>query len=158
MQALFVILIGFALGFGSLAVGFQLFLGAEAAIGAALFDQLPSVLGVEVAALSLDIRTIFAADVRTFIIGQPGLAHGLINQIDCAGNFALLVGILNAEDELAAVLFGEQVGIQGSAQTAEMQISRRAGRKSRTNFIRHSISSFLSRGNVGALPQTPPEN
>ena len=64
VQALFVVFVGFTLGLGGLAVGLDLFLGAEAAVSAAFFDQLPSELGVEVAALGLDIRAVFAAHIR----------------------------------------------------------------------------------------------
>ena len=109
MQALFVVFVGFALRFGGLAVSLYFFLGAEAAVRAALFDQLPRVLGVEVAALGLDIRAVIAADIRTFVIGQARLTHGLVNQIDRAGHFALLIGIFDAEDEISAFMFGDQV-------------------------------------------------
>ena len=147
VQALFVVFVGFALGLGGLAVGLDLFLGAEAAVSAALFDQLPSELGVEVAALGLDIRAVFAAHIRALVVGQTGLTHGFIDQIDRAGHLALLIGILDAQNELAAVLLGEQIGIQRGAQAAQMQIARRAGRKSRANFIRHDVSSFYPRRN-----------
>ena len=154
MQALFVVFVGFALRFGGLAVSLNFFLGAEAAVRAALFDQLPRVLGVEVAALGLDIRAVIAADIRTFVIGQACLTHGLVNQIDRAGHFALLIGIFDAQNELAAVLLGEQIGIQRGAQAAQMQIARWAGGKPCANFIRHV--SFSLKGNVGALPHTYP--
>ena len=48
-------------------------------------------------------------------------------------NFPFLVGILNAQDELAAVLTGEQVGIQGGAQAAQMQVAGRAGSETGAN-------------------------
>lgn len=154
MQALFVVFVGFALRFGGLAISLDFFLGAEAAVRAALFDQLPRVLGVEVAALGLDIRAVIAADIRTFVIGQARLTHGLVNQIDRAGHFALLIGIFDAQNELAAVLLGEQIGIQRGAQAAPDADSPSGWGQTLCEL--HQTCFFLLKRERWGLPHTYP--
>src|SRR5699024_2054463 len=104
VQALLVVLVGLSPGLGGLALLVDLLFGAEAAVSAALFHQLPGILGIQIAPLGLDVRSVLAAYVRPLVIVKPCLAHGLVDQIDRAGHFAFLIGILNAQDEPAAML------------------------------------------------------
>ena len=106
-----------ALG-GRVAPRLQFLLGAEAGIGRAAFHQLHGIGQIGIAALGLDIGAVIAAHIGALVIHKARLTHALVDQLHRAGNLALLVGVLNAQDELAAILLGEQVGIQSGAQAA----------------------------------------
>ena len=133
VQAVLVILPLLALGRRSVPAFLQFLLGAEAGIGRALFHQLQRVGHVQIPPLGLDIGAVIAAHVRAFVVVQPGQTHALVNHIHRARDFPFLVGVLNAQDELAAVLAGEQIGVQGGAQAAQMQVAGRAGSETGAN-------------------------
>ena len=99
------------------------------------FHQLPGVFGIEIPALCLNVRAVIAADIRTLVIVKAGLVHGLVDEIHGTRNLALLIRVLNAQDELAAVLAGKQIGIKRRAEAAQVEITGRAGRKACTNYI-----------------------
>ena len=139
VQAVLVILEGFALRFGGLAGLVKAFFGAEAGIRRALFDQLPGVFLIDGLAVALDVGAVIAADVRAFVIGQAGQVHGLVDHVHRAGNLALLVGILDAEDELAAVAAGVEVRVQRRAQAAQVQVTGRAGGETGADFLHGEI-------------------
>ena len=133
VQAVLVILPLLALGRRGVPAFLQFFLGAEAGIGRALLHQLQRVGHIQIPPLGLDVGTVITAHVRAFVIVQPGQTHTLVDHVHRARNLPFLVGILNAQDELAAVLTGEQVGIQGGAQAAQMQVAGGAGSETSTN-------------------------
>ena len=144
VQAVLVILEGLALGLRLGALLIQALLGAEAIVRAALFDQLLRVGQVQVLALGLNVRAAGAADVRAFVVDQTGGLHGIVNDVNGALYLALLIGILDAQDELAAVAARPEIGIQRGAQVAQMHIAGRARRKARADFGRHEYRlSFL---------------
>ena len=103
----------------------------------ALVEQVLRVRLVHVLALGLAVGAERAADIRAFVVSEARLPHALVDQVDCAGDLALLIRILDAEDELAAVLLGQQIGIQRRAQPSKVQIACRAGGKACTNFLIH---------------------
>ena len=133
VQTVLVVLPLLALGGRRVPALLQFFLGAEAGIGRALLHQLQRVGHIQIPPLGLDVGTVIAAHVRAFVIVQPGQTHTLVDHVHRARNLPFLVGILNAQDELAAVLTGEQVGIQGGAQAAQMQVAGGAGSETSTN-------------------------
>ena len=93
-------------------------------------------------ALGLDIGAIIAAHIRALVIMKPRLPEGGINQFNGAGNLPFLVGVLNAQDELAVVLFGEQVGVQRRAQAPQMQVSGGAGGETGADCLAHGLPLF----------------
>ena len=110
---------------------------AEAVVGCALFHQLQRVVLEHSHALALDIGTDRTADVRPLIPDQAGFLQGVVDDIHRTLDIPLLVGILNAQDELAAVAARPEIGIQRGAQVAQMHIAGRAGRKARADFGGH---------------------
>lgn len=83
-------------------------------------DQLLRVFLVDVAALALAVGTVRTTDVRAFapVDAQPAqcvedLLFGLAGR-------AQLIGVFNAQDELAAVLFGKAVVEQRDVGRADV--------------------------------------
>ena len=89
---------------------------------------------IEILALGLNVRAVIAAHVGAFVPVHAAALQGVVNDLGRALHKALLIGILNAEDELAAVLFGKEVIIQGGSEAAEMHEARGAGGKPGTYF------------------------
>ena len=102
---------------------------AEAVVSGALFHQQLGIGQIQVPALGLDIGTHGAAHIGAFIVGQAALGHGAVDDVGSALHQAALVGILNAEDERAVRVPGDEPGIQGGAQVAHMHIAGGGGGK-----------------------------
>ena len=134
MQTVLVVFEGLALLLRLRARLVQPLLGAEAVVSAAAPDQFLRVGQVEVAPLRLDVGAVLAAHVRAFVVGKAGGGQRGVDLLHRAGNFALLVGVLDAQDELAAVAAGEQIGVKRRAQAAQVQITGRAGREAGADF------------------------
>ena len=134
MQAVLVVFEGLALLLRLRARLVQPLPGAEAVVGAAAPDQFLRIGQVEVAPLRLDVGAVLAAHVRAFVVGKAGGGQRGVDLFHRAGNFALLVGVLDAQDELAAVAAGEQIGVKRRAQAAQVQITGRAGREAGADF------------------------
>ena len=78
---------------------------------AAQVNELVGVFLVNRAAFGLDVRTVRTADVGTFVMLQPDHFHRFIDDVDRARDIAFLIGVFDAQDELAARAFGDQVFI-----------------------------------------------
>ena len=100
---------------------------AEAAVGRTLLNEKLCVLAVEPLALGLDVGTCGAAHIGTFVVGQAALSHGLVDDVHGALHQAALVGVLNAQNEGALIVPGNEPGVEGSAQVAHVHIARGAG-------------------------------
>ena len=124
-----------AAGIGGLfkALGLLL-LFAEAAVGVTLFDEKVGILAVKCAALGLNIGADRAADVGAFVVIKAALGHRAVDNVNRALDQTLLIGVLDAENELSAVVACYKPCVQRGAQIAHMHISRGAGRKSRANL------------------------
>ena len=92
-------------------------------------DEQLGIFLIESPPLGLDIRADRAADIRPLVVRQAASAHGAVNDIDRALHITALIGVLNAQDELAAGVPRDQVRIQRRAQIADVHIARRAGRE-----------------------------
>ena len=134
VQAMLVVFEGFALRFGLLTRLFQPFGAAEAIIRVAGFHQLLCVGQIHRFALGLHIGTAGAAHIGAFIVRKSGGFQGCVNHIRRAFYLAPLIGILDAQNEFAAVAARPQIGIQRGAQVAKVHIAGRAGGKAGTNF------------------------
>ena len=141
VQAMLIVLEGFAALRGLLPAFIQLLARTKAIIGVPGFHQLLRIGQVQILALGLNIRPIIAANVRPLVVVQSRRREAGINLFHRAGHLALLVGILDAQNKRAMVAAREQVGIKRGAQAAQVQIPRGAGRKSRAKC--HMIRSFV---------------
>ena len=75
---------------------------AEAVVGRPGSDELFRVLGVDALALALDIRTVFSARVRTFVVVETGAFECGVDHGHRVPDQPGAVGILDPEDEFAA--------------------------------------------------------
>ena len=107
---------------------------AEAVVCAALFAEELGVFAEQVAPLGLDIGTHGAAHIRTFIVRQAAFCHGLVDHVDRAVDQTALIGVFDAENELAAEVAGDEPGIECRSQVADMHIARGTGRKTGACF------------------------
>ena len=123
--------------------GLDALLVAEAVIGAAQLDQLFGIFPIDRGALALHIRAAAAAHVRALVVIQPGVFEGVVDDLHGAVHIALPVRVLEAQDELAPLLLGEQVGVERGAQVADVHIARGAGRESGSDFFHVKVSSGM---------------
>ena len=107
-----------------LAVGVELLLGAEAGIGLALVPELLGGLLVQVQALSLGVGAIVAAHLGTFVPVQAQPTHGAQNDLRVLIGGTGGVGVVDAQDERAAVCTGESPVIDSGAGAADVQLAR----------------------------------
>ncbi|MNX71985.1 hypothetical protein D3C86_1033190 [compost metagenome] len=96
---------------------------AETAEGMAFFQQLFGIGPVHRLALGLAIGTVRTADVRAFRPGEAGPAQRLEHLLLIFQRRAGGVGILDAQDELAAILLGEEVIEQRDVSGADMGLA-----------------------------------
>src|SRR6202007_344814 len=82
---------------------------AETTEGVAVGEQLIRVLAVDRGALALARRSVRPADVRTLVPREPRPAQRFEDRAFRGERRAHLVGVLDAQQEIAAVLFGEAV-------------------------------------------------
>ena len=126
-----------------------LLLFAEAAVGVPLLDEKLCVFAVKSAALGLNVGAHGTADVGTLVVAEPALCHGAVNDVHGALDVALLIGVLDAQDELSAGMTGDEPGVQSRAQVAYVHISRGAGGKSRAYLaLGYARLHFLKPGHI----------
>ena len=106
------------------------FLCAEAIVRVAALYELLRVFEIYGFALRLNVRTAVAAYDRAFVVVYARFVERGNYNVHRALYFARLVGVFYAKNKLAAVLFGEKIGIQRRAQPAYMKIARGARCKS----------------------------
>ena len=92
-------------------------------------DQLAHGGLVAVELLRLVIGAVRPADLGALVPVDAEPAEAVEDGLQGLGHVALLVGVVDAQDELAAVLAGEQPVEQGRADAADVQIAGRAGAK-----------------------------
>ena len=97
---------------------FEPLFGAETIIRPALFDKFFGVFHIYVFSLALDVRTVIAAYIGTFVPYKPGFAKGRINKFYRAFHVALLVGILDSQNKLSAVFLGVKISVKRGTKSA----------------------------------------
>ena len=111
-----------AVKFACILLGGRLF--AEAAVGmTALHEQLRVFL-IEPAALGLHIGADRAADVRTFVVLEMALLHSPVYNVNSALDETPLIRVLNAENELALIVAGNEIGIERGTEIADVHVPR----------------------------------
>ena len=113
------------LGARRLATRLDLVVGAVAVVGAARLAQALQDVGVDLAALALAVRRVGAADLGALVPVEAEPAHHLEQRVVGLLAVAGRVGVLDPEDERAAVVTGEGPVEQGRAGQADVG---RAGR------------------------------
>ena len=121
---------------------FQPLLGAEAPVRLALSNQLIGIGKIHVLALRLHIGAKVAADVGSLVVAQACQLHGMINNVHRAVNQPFAVGVLNSQNEFAALRLRHQILIQRRAQIAHVHKAGGAGRVTGANrFVTHIDTS-----------------
>ncbi|GBH11088.1 DNA-binding transcriptional response regulator [Pseudomonas syringae pv. actinidiae] len=124
---------GFALGLLLGAHLVEFFGGAETREGMAQLDQLLRVFLVDIAPFALPIRAVWAADVRTFAPFDAQPAQCVENLLFGLAGRAQLIGVFNAQNELAAMLFGKAVVEQRDVGRAYVWVTGGRWRDAGTN-------------------------
>src|SRR5690554_7947636 len=125
MQAVTVVARGLLVGHLLGAQLIQTFGSAEAAEGVARADQQLAVYQVDLAALALAVGAMGTAKIRALVPMQPQPAQGVEDQLFRFGAGAHLVGVLDTQDELTAVLASEALIEQSNVGGAYVGVSGR---------------------------------
>ena len=112
-----------ALGGSGRAALLQLLLAAETIVGMSGGQQLRRALAIELHALGLVVGTLVPIEA------EP--AHALQDAVNHLRGRAFEIGVLNTQDQRAAMMTGEEPVEQGGACAAHMQVS--GGRGSKTD-------------------------
>ncbi|MNI13791.1 hypothetical protein D3C73_670280 [compost metagenome] len=127
---------------------------AEAAEGMALVEQVLCERLVHVLALGLAVRTVGAADIRAFRPFQARPFQRIQNPLLEFERRAGGIGILDAQDELAAILLGKEVVEKGDIGGADMRLA--GGRGSDADaWGRVDHCAALIRGATGCAKPVP---
>ncbi|KPZ15600.1 hypothetical protein ALO94_200951 [Pseudomonas syringae pv. spinaceae] len=124
---------GFAFGLLLGAHLVEFFGGTETREGMAQFDQLLRVFLVDIAPFALTIRTVWTADVRAFAPFDAQPAQCVENLLFGLAGRAQLIGVFNAQNKLAAVLFGKAVVEQRDVGRADVRVAGGRWRDAGTN-------------------------
>ena len=131
--------------------------GAEAGVGVAALDEPPRVLAVDLGALRLAVGAVGAADVGPLVPLQPEPAQARHQLLLGAGDEALAVGVLDAQDELPARLAGDQVVVERGAPAPEVRVPRRARGKAHAHRRRHGLAHrppYFAAGEFACWPSS----
>src|SRR5699024_6036656 len=120
--------------------GVQPLAGAKAVVGLAVRHQLFGILLEQAHPLALDIGAHRAAHIGALVPQQAGLPAGVVDHVHRTLHIALLVGVLDAQDEGAPGVLGRQVGVQGGAQVAHVHVPRGGRGEAGTYFLFHGLS------------------
>ncbi len=130
-----------------LAQRFEALPGAEARVRGAAGDELLGVVAVDREALALAVRPVRAADVRPLVPRKAQPAQRLEDHALGGRVRALAVGVLDAQDELPAVLLRPGVVEQRHVRRADVRVAGRAGSDSRSHHVGHRrVSTFARAG------------
>ncbi len=147
------------LAFGSRAHLFQALGGAETTVGRARGDELRDLGLVDLAAFRLPVGSARTAHVRPFIPAHAHPAQGAQDGRLGIRRRARPIRVLDAQDELAAVLLGKDVVEEGDIGGPYVGIA--GGRWSDANTNRHdgchksAVGMRQSRGNGEMASVTP---
>jgi hypothetical protein len=129
-----------------LAHGVQFFLARIAPVGMAALDELIRHFGVA-------LQTLHLVE-RAGIPAQPEPAHAVEDGVDGSLGRALDVGVLDAQDEAAAMLARIGPGIQRRAGAADMEVAGGAGGEAGADGSVHGLQR--AKGAILSDPAPPP--
>ena len=119
------------------AQGGEALLRAEAEVRRASVHELLRGLLVERQALRLDIWGVRTTLARALIPADVHPAEAVVDRVDRARNEAVLVGVLDPEDERALVLAREEIVVERRPHAPDME--RAGGRGREPNADRHEV-------------------
>ena len=85
--------------------------------------------------VALAIRPIVAAKTHAFIGQKPDPTQGVYDVTFRAGHITALVGVFDAQDELATVFARQQIVVQSGAHAADVERARWRGGKTYSDQI-----------------------
>ena len=89
---------------------------------------------IDFLSFALNVRAAVAANVRPLVGKNIGLGQRPFDKINGVRYITGAIGILNAQEKIAAVRLGEKVGVERRPQIADVHVSRRAWRKAGAYF------------------------
>ena len=113
---------------------FKTLLGAEASVGLALLNELLGIRLIHRKSLALDVRAVFAADIRSFVVLKTCELHRVIYNLSCSLNITFTVGIFDPQYESAAFVLSRKILVKRGAEITDMHKSRGTGSESRSYF------------------------
>ena len=111
--------------------------GAETAVSVPLGDELFGVFPIDRQAFRLEVRAEIAADPGAFIPVNIQPIQAVEDGVHGAGDEPFPVGVLDADDEAAAVVTGKEPVEKGGADVADMRVTGRAGRIADADVVGH---------------------
>ena len=117
-----------------LALGLEFLGRAVAGVGVTGLDEPARDIGVDVHALGLAVGAVVAADLGALVPVQPEPAQGVQQHEVGVLGVALGVGVLDAEDEGAAMVASEGPVEERGARHADMGIARGRGAEAHANI------------------------
>lgn len=125
----------------------------EAAKGIAVGQQLVGIAGIDALALALAIGRVRAALVGAFIPFESHPAERIHDLGFAVGGRAALIGILDPQDELAAVAARERFVDQRGIERADMRLARWGGRDTNADGTGHARDFRVKCGSGARLAQ-----
>ena len=136
-------------GFGSSSVGLHQLRRVVVAKGFSFCEQSINRSLVKVFSLRLIIGTKRPTDLRAFIPGQAQPAERTENRSQCRFDIALLIRIVNPQNERAVVVASPQPDEECRPHSTNMHIPRRTRSKSRSNLHSHHPPQEIVRNEAG---------
>ena len=120
------------------------FFAAETVVGMPAREQFFRVFFINGQTLALHIGSKPAVLIRTFIVADASQCEPAVDRGKRFRDVAVLVGILDAEDELPMRLFRDEVGVEGSAEVADVHVARWAGSEARSKHSYFLLCWYLA--------------
>src|SRR5438552_1188752 len=90
-----------------------------------------------------------AADFGAFVPIEAEPAEAIENRLQCFADISHLIGVVDAKNELAAVLAGEQPVEKSGADAADVQVASWAGCKTGTDYHHRFLVLLAGRASDG---------
>jgi hypothetical protein len=114
--------------------------GTIAEISGSFSEQPLSIGVIDIESLGLKVWSIVSPHLRPLVPIQPQPAEAIEDACQGILHLACLIGVLNADDEPAAVVPGEEPVEQGGPEIPYMRVSGRAGGETHPNvWISHNF-------------------
>jgi hypothetical protein len=96
--------------------------------------ELVGVLAIERQTLGLHVRREGPALARPFVPLQPEPVQSVVDGLDGGGDEPLLVGVLDAQDQLSVLLAREEEVVERRAHAPDVQVTGRRGSETHTHI------------------------
>ncbi len=112
----------------------------------AICDKLFRVLAVDRFAFALAIGAYRATGLRAFIRHQAAPPEAVHDVCFRTGHESGLIGVFDAEDEVTAVLAGEEIIIEDSTYATQVESARGTGREADPDFFGIHVAKIGKKG------------